>query len=401
MNKSFLFLSIFISSVFTLPLFSQELKFSGEAGSIWAAAIGSENRGDLLLGDVWLNGKFEAFYGNSCVYAEGRVGFDDVESQTYKELKEIYLDYTADFFAFRAGRQKAVWGKADGIDITNVICPKDYSSTRALFDDENLAIDGLRLSLNKGSLCADFYYIPFFTPASLPKKQEAQLSSVDLPQKNLKNSEYGVKVSGYFSILDFSFYGFYGFEDSPFLDYSLSEQGLKADGCYKKMAMLGADAAVPVKNLVFRLEGAFFPKRHFQSTGEKILLGSKNTEEHNNVLALAGLDWMPESWTFTAQYFCDYVFKKNDNLERENSLQHGVTFSLSKSLFAQTLELSAAAVLMLNDLDSAIELSAEYSLSDSIFLEAGGNLFNEGKEPGTYGSYKNYTSLYLKARYVF
>lgn len=389
----------FILSLF--PLVSQESDFSGEAGSLWAAALRSETCGDFILGDTYLKGKFQAFYGNSSMYGEGRAGFDAISDQSYYRLSEIYIDYSGDMWAFRAGRQKAAWGKADGIDITNVICPKDYSSVSAIFEDESLAVDAARLSLNRGSVSADFYFIPFFLPASLPQEKTAGLSSITLPEKNVRNVEYGLKVSGYFSKCDLSLYGFYGWEDMPFLSYTLSSEGVHAAASYKRMAMLGADAAVPLGQTVLRLEGAFFPGRHFQVAAEKILSGSGKTEGHNNLLALAGLDWMREGWTFTAQYYCDYVSGKTESLDRSRNFDHGATLNVSKTFLAETLKLSASCVLNLNDLDSAIEVSAEYSLSDSIYLEAGGWIFNEGKEKGTYGEYKDYTSVYLKARYVF
>ena len=401
MKKSVFFVSMFTFILSVFPLASQESDFSGEAGSLWAAALRSETCGDFILGDTYLKGKFQAFYGNSSMYAEGRAGFDAISDESYYRLSEIYIDYSGDMWGFRAGRQKAAWGKADGIDITNVICPKDYSSVSALFEDESLAVDAVRMGFNRGSVSADFYFIPFFLPASLPQEKTAGLSSITLPEKNVRNAEYGLKVSGYFSKCDLSLYGFYGWEDMPFLSYTLDSEGVQAEASYKRMAMLGADAAVPLGQTVLRLEGAFFPGRHFQVAAEKILSGSESTEGHNNLLALAGLDWMREGWTFTAQYYCDCIFGRTKNLERTRRFDQGATLSISKSLLAETMELSASCVLNLNDLDSAVELSAEYSLSDSIYLEAGGYIFNEGKEKGTYGEYKDYTSVYLKARYVF
>lgn len=401
-----LFFLFFALSVFSLALAAQEIHFSGEAGTFWAAALRSENRGDFILGDTWLNGKFEAFYGNSSAYAEGRAGVDEVSDKTYYDLKEIWLDYSSDFWGFRIGRQKTAWGKADGIDIVNVICPADYSSVRAMIESEYAAIDSARLSLNKDNLSLDAYFIPFFTPAALSEEQTEQLSAIEEPDKSLTSAEYGVKLSGYFSGCDISLYGFYGWEDTPVLDYvpkieNGTQTGIKVNAAYKRMTMLGADAAIPIGKTVLRLEGAFFPKRHFQSSAQSILSSNDTTETHNNLLALAGLDWMSEGWTFTAQYFCDRLFGETEHLDRNRKFTHGATLSISKSLLSETLKLSASGVLMLNDLDSAIELSGEYSLSDSVFLELGGWLFNEGKEKGTYGEYKDYTSLYLKARYVF
>ena len=400
MKKS-LFLSLSFLAL-SSAVSAQETKFSGEAGTLWAGAVRSFSRGDCVLGDTYLNAKFEAFENKSSVLAEGRAGFDEVSGETYFDLKEIWLDYTDDLWGLRIGRQKTQWGKADGIGITNVICPKDYSSLRAQFDDESCAIDAARLSFTRDSLTADAYFIPFFTPSPLPGETTALIASQNLPDKNLRSAEYGLKLSGYFSFCDLSLYGFYGWEDIPFMDYKMdSSSNITVSAEYERLLMFGADAAVPLGETVLRLEAAFFPQRHMQSPVQDILTGGEVTKHRNNLLALAGLDWMPSGWTFTAQYFADYLAGSTDGLERDKNYTHGATLSISKKLLSDTLELSASGVVMLDDFDSAVELSGEYSLTDSIYLEAGGYIFNEGKEKGTYGEYKDMTSVYLKARYVF
>ncbi|MBR1536378.1 MAG: hypothetical protein IJ630_05520 [Treponema sp.] len=400
------FFFILLFSIFDTNLSAQEVKFSGEAGTAWASALRPSRQGDFILGDSYLNGKIDAFYENSSAFAEGSVGFDEVSDEIYFELKEAYLDYSSDFWGLRIGRQKISWGKADGIDISNVLCPKDYSSVRSIFNDEKLAIDTVRLTLSKASLSLDTYFIPFFIKSPLLEEYSSQISDFRESGKNIKNSEYALKFSGYFSHLDLSIYGFYGFEDSPFLSYKPKIEGGTITGYeisaeYERFLMLALDAAIPLGQTVLRLETAFFPKRHFQSKAEKILSGSKISEKHDNLLSLIGLDWMPNGWTFTAQYFCDALSGDSKNLEREKNYTHGTSLSISKSLFSETLELSASCLLNFSDFDSAAQLSAEYSLTDSIFLEAGGYIFNEGKEKGTYGLYKDYTSFYIKARYVF
>ena len=418
MKKKLFLPFIFLFSIFSFPLSSQEVKFSGEAGTVWAAALRSEKQGDFVLGDTYLNAKLDAFYENSSAYVEGRLGFDEVSDKTYCNLREIWLDYTSDFWGIRIGRQKTAWGKADGIDITNVICPRDYSTARALFNDEHKAINAARFSLNKGNFSLDTYFIPFFTSPPLPEEKIMKLSSIIMPEKNLKSAEYGLKLSGYLPKCDLSLYGFYGFEDTPFLNYSPkiendAQTGIDVTAEYKKMEMLGADAAIPLGETVLRLEAAFFPNRHFQKSTDTIIKekmlslanGSsseiENTLQRNEISVLVGLDWMPEGWTFTAQYYGDYLFGSTENLDRTKNYTHGATLNVSKKLLQETLKLSASGIVHLNDLDSVIKFSAEYALSDSIYLEAGGYIFNEGKETGTYGEYKNLTSAYLKARYVF
>ena len=124
--------------------------------------------------------------------------------------------------------------------------------------------------------------------------------------------------------------------------------------------------------------------------------------ERNELFALAGLDWMREGWTFTAQYYCDYVFGELENLEREKALQHGATLSVSKKLLSDTLELSFSGVLGLNDFDSFIKPAVTYSLSDQTNLSGGAYIFIPGPDrDGQYGSYKDLSTGYVRCKFSF
>lgn len=421
-------------------------EFSGDIETLWGIGApwtdSDTSAGRHTLGTTSFTGKLDAYYDNSSAYAEATLSYDAVNTQGGNlgsgfnlSLGELWADYTEAFWGVRIGRQKAAWGKADGIDITNVLCPSDMSSFAAMVgDDSKLAIDAVRLSLTGNQFTADAYWIPFFTPAALPLDKGNQLrkflvpSSMDLtlgpgmkltipvnigkleePEKAIWNGEYGLKLSGYLSALDLSLYGFYGWDDTPILDYSVTfgppadpsnpatamPDGMTVSGKYERMAMLGADAALPIGETVLRLEGAFFPQRHFQKKEGKSL-------QRNEFSGLAGLDWMPTGWTFTAQYYCDLVAGDLEPLEREDAYTHGATLSASKSLVNETLELSFAGILGLNDFDSLLSPSVKYSLSDQITVGAKAYIFIPGPdEDGKYGAYKDLSSLCLNAKFSF
>lgn len=403
----------FLTLAFSLSLFAEEnIRFSGNVETLWGAGLPwtdrNTARGRMTLGETSFTGKIDSYFGNSSALVEGSAKYDSIEDSEDFSLSECWMDYTADFWGMRIGRQKTAWGKADGIDITNVICPKDLSSLAVMTTNEKLAIDALRFSVNGNQFTADAYWIPFFTPTKLSD------AKFEKPESKLSNGEGGLKLSGYFSVLDFSFYGFYGWDDMPFLDYTMSSEGVNVTGEYKRMAMLGIDAAVPIKETVLRMEAAFFPKRHFQKSSgiiieEKMLSAGKGSSssaesslERNELFALAGLDWMREGWTFTAQYYCDYVLGELENLEREKALQQGATLSVSKKLLSDTLELSFSGVLGLNDFDSFIKPAVTYSLSDQINLSGGAYIFIPGPDrDGQYGSYKDLSSGYARCKFSF
>ena len=399
--------------------------FSGNIETLWGAAApwtdSDTFAGYFTLGTTTFTGTIDAYYDNSSALAEGSVTYDAVNNSLEYSVDELWLDYTESIWGLRIGRQKAAWGKADGIDITNVLCPSDMSSLAAMIsDDSKLGVDAIRLSLSGNQFTADAYWIPFFTPVSLPIDEGNSLrkfvvpetkeipvapgvnlaipvtiGGIETPELAIWNGEYGLRVSGYLSAFDLSLYGFYGWDDTPILNYGMTSDAIVVNGKYERMAMIGADAALPIGETVLRLETAFFPQRHFQKEEGGSL-------QKNQLSALAGIDWMPSGWTLTAQYYCDAVFGDIDELERTDAYQHGATLSVSKSLVNETLELSFSGLLGFNDFDSLLSPSVKYRLSDQISIGASAYIFLPGPErDGEYGAYKDLSSLCLNAKFSF
>lgn len=391
------------------------IEFSGEVsarGGVAAPWTADDSAGRFTMGELSFTGTIDAYYDNSSALAEGSVVYDAVNNSLDYSVDELWVDYTESFWGIRIGRQKAAWGKADGIDITNVLCPTDMSGLAAMTADDNkLGVDAVRFSLSGNQFTADAYWIPIFTPSLLPEEMTGQLE-IEKPETAIWNGEYGLRVSGYFSTLDVSFYGFYGWDDNPFVNYAMDFQttppSVSASGSYERMAMIGADAALPMGETVLRLEAAFFPQRYFQKKADSVIAEimtsgeADSCEKHNQLSALAGIDWMPEGWTLTAQYYCDYVFGDLEPLERTDAFTHGATISVTKSLVNETLEVGFSGLLGFNDFDSMLSPSVKYSLSDQISVGAEAFIFVPGPEcDGKYGAYKDLSSLCLKAKFSF
>ena len=455
-----LFSICFILLLLSLLYAEGGAEFSGDSETLWGVGAPWTDEdvaaGKFTLADTTFTGKLDAYYNNSSAYAEATFAYDAAGALNGEggsgnlgggfdlSLGELWIDYTSSFWGIRIGRQKAVWGKADGIDITNVLCPADMSSLSAMTgDDSKLPVDAIRFSLSGNQFTADAYWIPFFKPSALPLDEgntlrkfvvpssvsfpipamnttltlPVSINQFETPERAIWNGEYGLKLSGYFSILDFSLYEYYGWDDIPVLGYSMTygapvdptnpatamPNGIVVSGDYKRMAMIGTDAALPIGPTVLRLEAAFFPQRYFQKSAEEIMKNrSESSEKHNQLSALAGIDWMPSGWTITAQYYCDVVFGDIEKLDRANEYQHGTTLSLSKSLVNETLELSLAGILGFNDFDSMISPSVKYSLSDQINLGLKAFIFLPGPDnDGKYGAYKDLSSICMNAKFSF
>lgn len=422
------FLSLILLVLVVVSGFTQEIKFSGELSTMWGvAAPWSANAGDFVVGATDFTGSLEVYQGNGTLFIEGNVNYNALNNQLDFDLGEAYIDYADSNWSFRIGNQKIVWGKADDINITNSVFPED--STSLFTDDSSIPVTAAKLSFSGDFFNIDALWIPFFRGSDLPLEEDSplrnamipsqvefsgvgnipvQIGNLQTPELALKNGEYGLKFSGYFSLCDVSVYGFYGWDKMPLMNYSLVfsnpsiPDAIKIDGEYSRLTMFGLDAAFPIGATVLRLEGAYFPNRKMQTSAETILGGGEIGISQHQIMALAGLDWMPSGWTITAQYYCDAVLNKSDNLERKETYNHGATLSISKSFLQDTLELSLSGLMGLNDFDSALTLEGKYSLSDQIKLSAGTYVFLPGPDgDGTYGKLKDLSTFYIKAQYSF
>ena len=449
---------------FTTTLsFAQEINFTGSLTS--QAGIGlphtHENKGDFLLGQNIFEGTIKSYIDEATVVVNAQLIHDALGAQSANgysalvsddgsfalKLKEAYIDWKSEMLALRVGRQIVSWGKADDIQITDVISPKDEASFIASdYNESRLGIDAVRLSLLTEKMQVDAFFIPFFTPSILPLAKGNPLKSaifsdvdgiriyapedyrdLERPNKHISNSEYAFRASAYTSFADVSLYYFYGWDDIPFFRYrpnmviynstASDDRDIYDDifeidisGKYKRMMMVGFDAAIPAGEFVIRLEEAYFPKRHFQTTAEYQMqsqFSGKNVKtslQKHQLVSLAGLDWAPSGgWTLTAQYIADIVFDHEENIERKG-FEHQVTLSVEKTLLNETLTLMASGALDLRDFSSAMELEADYKLTDAITLSIIGDIYYEGPDEnkkGLYSDYRNLSSITFKGKMNF
>lgn len=426
--------------------FSPSGKIQGLAGV--GLGFDKKNAGDFLLGNLRLDGSLKMYEGDCSAFIDGFLMGDAIGSQSSFQaadfvsdngafrlrLKEAWMDYDGGFWALRIGRQSIAWGKADGLQVADVLCAKDENTILAReYADSRLSVDAARLTFKNDAFVFDAYWIPFFAPSALPLAEKNPLkrvmipksvslgaggtipvaqvtkSNFDLPGLSLENSEFAARLAAFFPFADFSLYGFYGFDREPCLTYSLlldgggNPQALSVNGSYKRMFMIGADAAIPIKEVVLRLEAAVFPQRTFAASAKEQLTGAEKFREKTQLVALAGFDWTPSGWTITGQYYLDALLDGSSHLDRD-SYRHQISLSVSKSFFQDTLDLSLAWLFGLNDFDSMIKIQAKYSLTDSMALSLGSDLFINGPDKdkkGFYGAYQELSAIWLKAEYNF
>ena len=399
---------------------SQDITFSASAKTAVGVFIRGDNAGNFSSAKETVSGEVDARFANCTVFIAGNAYFNalavnsggsfSVVDGLGAELQEAYFTWTSNEFAkgltagLKVGRQISAWGKADGIRIADILCPQNLSSLgTANYSESRLGIDAVKATFSGTYFSADAYWIPFFRPSALPLESwnpirkalfsgpagvEVVLGDISKPELNIANSSYAARVGFWFPALDFSLYGYYGFDDSPNLSYApdaMPPTKITVTGKYYRYGMAGFDLAVPAGAFVIRAESAFFPERALQ-LGQTSLGGF---ERKNELRALAGIDWNKNGWMLTAQYYGDVIFAYVDSLARD-AYEHGATANFSKTLFSDTLTLSCAALVRWNDLDGFAGLKVKYNLTDEIsLLLAFDGYFPGPKSEGTYGKYKD------------
>lgn len=327
-------------------------------------------------------------------------------------VREAWIEHAGDNWDIRLGRQLIIWGKADGVRITDNICPTDYTEylNRGL-DEMRIPVAAARLRFLTESLVAELIWIPEVKSAELPSGNNPwavdSTSSYPWPVRwkdstgpsssfSLQDSEIAVKLSSYMAGFDVSLSVFYTWDDNAAYNYSFQY----ADGAmqmlvepeYHRIMIYGFDFAKPWSKFVFRGEAAYFQGRYLS-------VDDGRPEKHDVLKYLLGVDWTPGgNWTVTAQIMDDWIVDYKDNLTTDQHTPQA-TFNVSKTFFNDQLTVSDMIYYSINDGEYFNRLQFSYELSDGVELAVGWDKFQG--DDGTYGIYKNNSQVWCKVRYSF
>lgn len=323
-------------------------------------------------------------------------------------LREAYLEHTQGSFGIKAGKQIVTWGVADGLQVTDIISPMDYTEFLAEdYDDIRMSVNAIRLNFSNTSLKAEAIWVPIIEVFNLPTDSinpwsismnniYCEMNNLT-PSKKLKNSEFGGRISAYLKSIDLSVCALRTWNKMP----AFQIKGMTPDNQiditaeYGRMTMVGADLSTSVGKFVIRAEVA----EYFNS-----LLSRKNYAgapvAKNQTLALVGADWYPgNDWTLMLQYLHTYTANYTDALG--NYRNSGMaTANISKSLLRNTLKLSSyGRIDVSNNGAFFIRFNADYQLTDEISFTLGYDWFNA--DSGMFALYKDNSEIFVRAKFSF
>ncbi|MEX2371357.1 MAG: DUF1302 family protein [Bacteroidales bacterium] len=330
-------------------------------------------------------------------------------------LREAYLDLYFTNFDIRVGKQQIIWGKAEGVFITDIVAPKDLREFLLPdFNEIRTGITSFKFNYYKGNHSLEAVWAPVFTPTQMPESSSIWAPEMGFPitpswdnstseiTPTLENSEAYLRYSLISSIIDFEMVGGYFFYDDPALHLTktvnpetmqLTDLTVRPE--YHRVAMGGGSFSIPLGGIVFRGEGAFYTGRHFQTTNPLI---PDAAVEKSNLHYMAGLDYTLGGVRLSAQLIQEYILDHEEHLYEEE-FKNTMTFLARKDFLRERLWIELFTYIGLDNQDALIRPKVTYSFSDGFELLGGANIFVG--DQGRFGQYNANDMVYTKIKYSF
>lgn len=394
----------------------ESFRFSGWLEGMYGMRIKSPH--NAISRRVRLHAEAEGgvgtFYGFISARAEKNW---EVYSETDAKIHEAWVEHVGTGWDVRLGRQLIIWGKADGVQITDMITPPDYTEamTREL-DEIRQPVDAVKLRFMGTELIdrdvnLELIAIPVFQKATLPKDDNPWAISASAPESvrveqrrtkkpsaSLKNTEAAARLSGYYSGLDIAISAFYTWDDFPAYHRKLHREGntpvLTISPEHHRMTVLGFEFSRPWSDFVFRGEAACYLDRYRERKS-----ADAGPVKKDSLKWLFGIDWTPgNDWTIAPQFINETIFAYEKDLS-DSKHDTLATLNISKKLMNQTLTLSNMIYFDLNDGEFYNRSKVEYEISDGLKASAGLDIFSGTN--GQYGRYSDNCQIWCKVRYSF
>ncbi len=385
--------------------FGTDIRFTGFADTYLASSF---DGGDWNSMRSRLRMNCSSGSGSSWLFASVNAEENHItQEKTQVELREAWFEYAGSVWDMRAGRQIIKWGNTDGIPITDVICPGDYTEfiTRD-FDDIRMPVDVLQFRLLPLWGSVEALWLPVFEPGIYPSSDspwatEGSIPEGDvtdapvMPEKTLENSEYAVRISLFTSGFDAAASCFRTWDDFPVMHRYTEGGTVHWEPRYHRTTFCGAEFSVPVGETVIRGEAGLITGRYFQDTQSEDL-----TVERDQIKALLGVDWYPGcNWTASVQLADSWL---PDHTETINEEEHTVlgTLMVSRQFARQTLEVKNMVYIGITEEDLYNQLSVLYHVTDALEASIGADIF-AGPDDTDFGRYEHNTQAFMKVRYSF
>ena len=242
------------------------------------------------------------------------------------------------------------------------------------------------------------------------RSESLMINEADNPSISFKNSEFHLKMTGYFNGGDISFYGSNTYNNLPYNDFYIFNPlsgVLTLTPRYKKIKSSGITANLARNNFVFKLESAFIQNSAIQrnDVAEQLTISPvsspKTWSEKDIIRSMAGFDYNGISDLFiSVEGYLETTTGYQENLLPDRNTGMIYLSALYETLNA-TLDYNINVIYMTNTQDAIIKLKSKYDLSDGVSVECGVIFYEMTDKKSPYYSYRNNDRFFAGFKYSF
>lgn len=376
-------------------------------GDVWSGDRELTDMGPLSSESVWGLAKLNTeSYGQ--VVAKGWLRAQTSDVSRHGLVRELYWRDQVGPLDIKLGRQMIAWGRADGLNPTDYLSPRDFTLLVTEDADMRHGNESASVSLDTRTGLWSAFWFPHAASHTIPLEALPGVTYRIEPAPNA--SQWALRWEGSAENIDGSFSYFNGYDPTPdLLPDGLTAQGLNVLVHNQRAKMIGGDVSWVHNGVIWRAESAWLQT---DSEGPLDFLHKKS-----QLWLVGGGEWsFGEGGTFGIQATVRHVndFSSPDNLApgatqeiawRQAALsgqtarnQGGFTWRLAKRWWNDTFTAETTGVVIWPNRNGIARAKLDYAINDNLKLLVGADQYF-GPEHTFFGQLQRNRLIYLQLRY--
>lgn len=395
------------------PTVAQQIGISGSIrGAYWSSSRNLEQGEHFFGSALWLRAAPKPGPNTSLV-AEGWVRNEELfrDEATDGALREAYLETRLPDLDLRIGKQLVVWGRADRINPTDNLTPRDFTLLVPEDDDQRLGAVAAKATYYVRGIALTGLWLPRFEPHTIPIRRSPGVTLRErVPHDTF--GQWAIRMEQTGKAVDWSLSYFDGMDLFPDIAIDrVTTSSLDLVLKHHRIRVIGADAATTVGRYGLRAEAAYTLTED---------MGGNDLRVKNPFLFLVvgGDRTFFEYLNVNLQYIFHFVFHHrpsreiSDPVERGvaieqaaisnqvDQVQHGLSLRVGHKWLNETLEGEVTTVLFFTRLDFVVRPRVIYALTDRWKVTVGADIFR-GDPQSLLGRLRDNSTAYAEIRFSF
>jgi hypothetical protein len=322
-------------------------------------------------------------------------------------LIEGYAAFATDRWDWRLGKQIVAWGRADGINPTDAVTPRDTTVLLPFDADQRTGVWGVMGSYALSSEASlSILWKGNFEPTVIPIPR-AQRSHFRYKQPERPRPQWGLRLNRAGGDVDWSVSLYRGHSLLPHAGPDQPISGSPVTLTYPVITMAGADLATNFGQFGTRFEAAYTVPDDTPAASEPGL--------RRNLYIVAGIDrtifprlnfnlqaFVRHAWGLPGTLEQRYQFAQGFNagtFMQQRPWVHGLTLRISNAWLQETLEAEIYIQRFLRDNGTFVQPMVTYAFNDALRGTLGGQYY--AGSDAQFGPMRDNRGVFAEVRYSF